>query len=64
MIQRTKNHLPCGFRFQAFDFLNRKHLVIQRTGTLTTQPFNIREKRSGEYQGTLTVTMLMGTQTP
>ncbi|EHQ6509477.1 fimbrial protein TcfD, partial [Salmonella enterica subsp. enterica serovar Worthington] len=29
--------------------------------TLTTQPFNIREKRSGEYQGTLTVTMLMGT---
>ncbi|EOH3099081.1 CfaE/CblD family pilus tip adhesin [Salmonella enterica] len=32
--------------------------------TLTTQPFNIREKRSGEYQGTLTVTMLMGTQTP
>lgn len=33
-------------------------------GTLTTQPFNIREKRSGEYQGTLTVTMLMGTQTP
>ncbi|EBU8873592.1 fimbrial protein TcfD [Salmonella enterica subsp. enterica serovar Seattle] len=32
--------------------------------TLTTQPFNIRQKRSGEYQGTLTVTMLMGTQTP
>ncbi|EDN6576885.1 hypothetical protein GQD63_004201, partial [Salmonella enterica] len=35
----------------------------QHPDTLTTQPFNIREKRSGEYQGTLTVTMLMGTQT-
>ncbi|MVR32679.1 fimbrial protein TcfD, partial [Salmonella enterica subsp. enterica serovar Bovismorbificans] len=32
--------------------------------TLTKQPFNIREKRAGEYQGTLTVTMLIGTQTP
>ncbi|EIP6687082.1 fimbrial protein TcfD [Salmonella enterica] len=32
--------------------------------TLTTHPFNIREKRSGEYQGSLTVTMLMGTQAP
>lgn len=32
--------------------------------TLTTQPFNIRDKSSGEYQGSLTVTMLMGTQAP
>ena len=32
--------------------------------TLTTHPFNIRGKKAGEYQGTLTVTMLMGTQTP
>ncbi|EBC4650764.1 fimbrial protein TcfD [Salmonella enterica] len=32
--------------------------------TLTTQPFNITDKRSGEYQGNLTVTMLMGTQAP
>lgn len=31
---------------------------------LTTPPFKIREKGSGVYQGTLTVTMLMGTQAP
>lgn len=37
VIQRTKNHLPCGFRFRAFDFLNRKHLVIQWTGTIHHQ---------------------------
>ncbi|EDQ6154834.1 fimbrial protein TcfD, partial [Salmonella enterica subsp. enterica] len=29
--------------------------------TLITQPFNIRDKSSGKYQGSLTVTMLMGT---
>ncbi|EEA8304856.1 fimbrial protein TcfD [Salmonella enterica subsp. enterica serovar Rubislaw] len=32
--------------------------------TLTTPPFNFGEKKAGEYLGTLTVTMLMGTQTP